>query len=70
MLALDTCLGTKRKLALYPDWNYRNCEYDPQADTYDWDNYIQHAHNPRYVRVSRFTTSIDLVNVASQKFKS
>jgi len=30
------------------------------ADTDAWDDYIQRAHNPRYSRVSRFTTARDL----------
>jgi hypothetical protein len=32
------------------------------ADIDAWDEYIHRAHNPRYVRVYRFTTTRDLVN--------
>ena len=40
------------------------------ADTDAWDDYIQHAHNPRYVRVSRFTTARDLVKLYNDKLKN
>jgi hypothetical protein len=39
------------------------------ADTDAWDDYIQHAHNPRYVRVSRFTTARDLVKLYNDKLE-
>jgi hypothetical protein len=40
------------------------------ADTDAWDNYIQHARNPRYVRVSRFTTARDLAKLYNEKLKN
>jgi hypothetical protein len=40
------------------------------ADTDAWDNYIQHADNPRYVRVSRFTTAKDLAKLYNEKLKN
>jgi hypothetical protein len=33
-------------------------------------NYIQRAHNPRYVRVYRFTTAKDLVKLYYEKLKN
>jgi hypothetical protein len=40
------------------------------ADTDAWDDYIQRAHNPRYVRVSRFITARDLVKLYNGKLKN
>jgi hypothetical protein len=37
------------------------------ADNVAWDDYIQRAHNPRYKRVSRFTTSRDLSKLYKEK---
>jgi len=37
------------------------------ADTDAWDDYIQRAHNPRYNRVSRFTTARDLSKLYNEK---
>ena len=37
------------------------------ADTDAWDDYIQRAHNPRYSRVSRFTTTRDLSKLCNEK---
>jgi hypothetical protein len=37
------------------------------ADTDAWDDYIQRAHNPRYKRVSRFTTIRDLSKLYNEK---
>jgi hypothetical protein len=34
-----------------------------------WDDYIHRANNPRYVRVSRFTTARDLVKLYNEKLK-
>jgi hypothetical protein len=39
------------------------------ADTDAWDDYIHRAHNPRYVRVSMFTTARDLVKLYNEKLK-
>jgi hypothetical protein len=40
------------------------------ADIDAWDDYIHHAHNPRYVRVSRFTTARDLLKLYNEKLKN
>jgi hypothetical protein len=40
------------------------------VDTDAWDDYIQHAQNPRYVRLSRFTTARDLVKPYKEKLKN
>jgi hypothetical protein len=40
------------------------------ADTDGWDDYIHHAHNPIYVRVSRFTTARDLVKLYNEKLNN
>jgi hypothetical protein len=37
------------------------------ADTDAWDDYITRAYNPRYKRVSRFTTSRDLSKLYNEK---
>ena len=37
------------------------------ADTDAWDDYIQRAHNPRYKKVSRFTTARDLSKLYNEK---
>jgi hypothetical protein len=37
------------------------------ADNDAWDDYIQRAHNPRYKRVSRFTTSRDFSKLFNEK---
>jgi hypothetical protein len=37
------------------------------ADTDAWDDYITRAHNPRYKRVSRFTTSRDLSKLYNKR---
>jgi hypothetical protein len=40
------------------------------ADTDAWDDYIYCAHNPRYVRLPRFTTARDLVKLYNEKLKN
>jgi hypothetical protein len=40
------------------------------ADIDAWDDYIQRAHNPRYVRVCRFTTTRYLVKLYNEKLKN
>ena len=37
------------------------------ADCDAWDEYITRGHNPRYKRVSRFTTSRDLAKLYNEK---
>jgi hypothetical protein len=40
------------------------------ADNDAWDEYIQRAHNPRYVRVSRFRTARDMQKLYNEKLKN
>jgi hypothetical protein len=40
------------------------------ADSDAWDDYIHHAHNPKYVRVSRFTTDRDLIKLYNEKLNN